>query len=194
MPDVPSQPRGVLRDQALQLILSERGAAIVRVTEGDTSMVPHLRGGDAVLAVPLVAPPGPGDLVLYRQQDYWVVHRCLGRAAAPDGHDGLRTRGDGRNELDPRLSAEDVRARVVALRRGGAWRSLDGTPARLYARCMAWHDLFYAAAGVVARKAGLGRAVAAVDRVTLRVWVSVVFPVFHRRMAPPAISGPEGPV
>jgi len=66
MPADPSQPSRVLRDQALRLLLSERGAAIVLVTEGDTSMIPHLRGGDAVLAIPLVAPPGMGDLLLYR--------------------------------------------------------------------------------------------------------------------------------
>ncbi len=175
-------------------MLSERGAAIVLVTEGDTSMVPHLRGGDAVLVVPLVAAPGQGDLLLYRQQEYWVVHRCLGSLTTPDGRRDLRTRGDGRNELDPRLHAEDVRARVVALRRGGAWRSLHGTPARVYARCMAWHDLFFAAAGMVARRAGLGRAVAAIDLGALRFWVPLAFPVFHRRIAPPAVSGPEGAV
>jgi hypothetical protein len=175
-------------------MLSDRGAAIVPVSEGDASMLPHLRGGDAVLVVPLVAPPGPGDLLLYRQQDYWVVHRCLGWTAAPDGTPRLRTRGDGRNELDPPLSPEDVHARVVALRRGGAWCSLQGGPARVYARCVAWHDLFFAAAGAVARKAGLGRAAAAIDRGTLRFWAPLTFPVFHRRIAPPAVSGPEGSV
>jgi hypothetical protein len=191
MPGDPSQPGGVLRDQALQLMLAERGGAVIPVTDGDTSMVPHLRGGDAVLAVPLVAPPGAGDLLLYRQQDYWVVHRCLGRASSLDGRPGLRTRGDGRNELDPRLPSEDIRARVVALRRGGAWRSLQGAPARVYARLIAWHDLFFAAAGVIARRAGLGRAGAAIDRGALRFWVPLVVPLVHRRIAPPAVSGPE---
>jgi hypothetical protein len=194
MPDVPSQLHRVLRDQALELMLSERGAAIVPVAEGDTSMVPHLCGGDAVLAVPLVGPPGPGDLLLFRQQDYWVVHRCLGWVAAPDGTPCLRTRGDGRNELDPPLSSDDVRARVVALRRGGEWSSLQDGSARAYARCVAWHDLFYAAAGVIARKAGLGRAAAAIDRGALGFLAALAFPVFHRRIAPPAASGPEGSV
>lgn len=184
----------MLRDLALRLMLSERGAAIVLITEADTSMAPLLRGGDAVLAIPLVEPPRPGDLLLYQQQDYWVVHRCLGWAAAPDGRRALRTRGDGRNELDPRLRAEDVRARVVAMRRGGAWRSLRGTTARVYARCMAWHALFFAAAGIVARKGGLGWVVAAIDLGSLRLWVPLAFPVFHRRIAPPATSGPEGTV
>ena len=194
MPVGPSQPSEVLRDQALRLMLSDRGAAIVLVTEGDTSMVPHLRGGDAVLAVPLAAPPGRGDLVLYKQQDYWVVHRCLGWTASPHGRDGLRTRGDGRNVLDPHLITEDLRARVVALRRRGVWRSLEGPPARVYAQLMAWHDLFWAAAGVLARKAGLGSAVAAIDLGVLRLSVPLAFPLFNRRIAPPAVSGPDATV
>ena len=194
MPLVPSHPSGVLREHALRLLLSERGAAIVLVAEGDTSMVPHLQGGDAVLAAPLLAPPGQGDLLLYQQQDYWVVHRFLGRAAASDGRKGLRTRGDGRNVLDPHLVAADVRARVVAVRRRGAWRSLEGPPARVYARLMAWHDMLWAAAGVAGRKAGLGPAVAAIDLLALRLAVPLAFPLFHRRIAPPAVAGPDGAV
>jgi len=191
MKTVPSQSSGVLRDQALRVLLSERGEAVVLVTEGDTSMAPHLRGGDAVLAAPLAAPPRPGELLLYRQQDYWVVHRCLGRTAAPDGREGLRTRGDGRNVLDPHLVAEDVRARIVAVRRGGVWRSLQGPTARVYARFMAWHDLLWAATGVVARRAGLGRAVAAIDLGLLRLAVPVAFPLLHRRVAPPTVLLPD---
>jgi hypothetical protein len=190
MPTVPSQPGGVLRDEALRLMLSERGEAFVLVTDGDTSMAPLLRGGDGVLAGPLATPPRPGDLLLYRQQDYWVVHRCLGTAAA-DGRSGLRTRGDGRNVLDPLLGADDVRARIVALRRGGAWRSLEGPAARSYARLMAWHDLFWAAAGIGARKIGLGRMVAAIDLGVLRLAVPLAFPLLHRRIAAPASSSTD---
>jgi len=181
----------VLRDQALQLMLSAHGAAIVVVTEGDTSMVPHLRGGDAVLAVPLTAAGRRGDLLLYRQNDYWVVHRCLGRAVARDGKEGLRTRGDGRNALDPFLAPEDVLARVAALRRRGSWRSLESRPARAYAQLLAWHDLIWAAAGVAARKIGLGRAVAGLDLLWLRLAVPLAFPLFHRRIARPAAFGPD---
>ena len=191
MKTVPSQPSGVLRDQALHLMLSELGEAVVLVTEGDTSMLPHLCGRDAVLVVPLAETPKRGDLLLYRQQDYWVVHRCLGWVASRDGRSGFRTRGDGRNVLDPHLAAEDVLARVVALRRGGGWRSLEGRPARLYARLMAWHDLFWATAGVVARKAGLGPAAAAIDLGVLRLAVPLAFPLFHRQIAPPAVSLPD---
>ena len=191
MPAVPSQPSGVLRDQALQMMLATRGSAVVAVTQGDTSMVPHLRSGDAVLAVPLAAAPGRGDLLLYRQRDYWVVHRCLGWVVAHDGRAGLRTRGDGRNALDPLLAPEDVLARVMALRRGGAWRSLESRPARAYAHLMAWHDLFWGVAGIAAQKTGLGRAVAVIDLLVLRLSVPLAFPLFHRRIARPAVSGPD---
>jgi len=194
MTTFPSQPSCVLREQALRLLLSEHGEAVVLVTDGDTSMVPHLNGGDAVLVAPIAEPPRCGDLLLYRQRDYWVVHRCLGWATAPDGRRGLRTRGDGRNLLDPRLAAEDVRAHVVALRRGGAWRSLQGPPARIYATLMAWHDLFWAAVGIVLRRAGLGRAVAAIDLGVLRLGVPLVFPLLHRRIVPPASSLPDATV
>jgi hypothetical protein len=176
------------------MMLATRGSAVVVVTEGDTSMLPHLRGGDAVLAVPVAATPGRGELLLYRQQGYWVVHRCLGEAVTHDGRAGLRTRGDGRNALDPLLSPDDVLARVMALRRGGAWRSLEGRPARVYALLMAWHDLFWAAVGVAARSSGLGRLVAGIDLLVLRVSVPLAFPLCHRRIAQPAAPGPADSV
>ena len=192
MASPPSQPNGVLRDQALRFMLERRGAAIVPVTGGETSMVPHLYGGDAVLVVPLGRPPAPGDLLLYRQQDYWVVHRCLGAATGPDGAPGFRTRGDGRNVLDPHLLSDNNLARVVALRRAGQWSSLQGSSARGYARCMAWHGLCWAAAGVLARKARLGNAVAAMDLATLRTVVPLVFPLIHRRIPPPTANWADG--
>ena len=191
MPRLTSQPSGVLREEALQVMLSTHGSAIVLVTMGDTSMVPHLWGGDAVLAVPLAVAPRWGDLLLYRQSDYWVVHRCLGSLVARAGRAGVRTRGDGRNALDPFVAAEDVLARVTALRRGGVWRSLEGRPARAYSYLLAWHDLFWAVAGVAGRKAGLGRVVAAIDLLSLRLSVPLAFPLFHRRIARPDVSGPD---
>ena len=188
---VPSHSSRVLRDQALQVMLSEHGRAIVPLVEGDTSMLPLLRGGDAILAVPLAVPPRPGDLLLYTQQDYWVVHRCLGPAGPGRG---LRTRGDGSNALDPRVATERVRARATALRREGSWRSLESGPARAFAMAMAWHDLFWAAAGIVARKAGLSAAIAAVDHGILRLLVPVLFPLCHRRIARPMAPGSDGAV
>jgi hypothetical protein len=176
------------------MMLSEQGGAVLAVAEGDTSMLPHLRGGDAVLAVLPSGSPRPGDLVLFRQQDYWVVHRCLGQAFSEDGRTGLRTRGDGRNNLDPFLALEDVLGRVAGLRRGGVWRSLEGRRARAYARAVAWHDLSWAAAGVALGRAGLAGFVAVLDLALLRVLVPIVFPWCHRRISSPSVPGPGGPV
>jgi hypothetical protein len=173
-------------------MLSERGAAVVLIAAGDTSMRPHLEGGDAVLAVPTAGAPQRGDLLLYDQQDYWVVHRCLGRVKTKDGRVGIRTRGDGRNVLDPLLAPSLVRARVAALRRRGAWRSLDGFTARTYALLMAWHDVAWAAAGAAARRVGLESWVASIDSLVLKLAVPVAFPLFHRRTEPPAQPEPNG--
>src|SRR6185436_17323623 len=153
MPTDPMLSLRVKLDQALDLVMSQRGHVVVPITAGDTSMIPHLRGGDAVLAIPPTGPPSRGDLVLFGQQDYWVVHRCLGPVVTREGRRGLRMRGDGRNVLDPLVVPADVRARVIALRRGGVWRSLQGPFARVYAQLMACHDLFWASVGVVARQA-----------------------------------------
>ena len=182
MPPDPSHPHWVKLDQALDLVMSQRGRAVIPITDGDTSMRPHLLGGDAVLAVPIAGPPAPGELLLFRQHDYFVVHRCLGPVTTADGRSGLRTRGDGRNVLDPLVALNNVRARVVALRRGGCWRSLEGRPARAYARLMAWHDLSWAATGHAAAKVGLGSVAAAVDLGLLRLLVPLAFPALHRRL------------
>jgi len=194
MPTDPTHPHRLKLDQALDLVMSQRGQVVIPITAGDSSMIPHLRGGDAVLAIPPAGLPSCGDLVLFWQMDYWVVHRSLGPVVTRDGRSGLRTRGDGRNALDPLVVVDDVRARIVAVRRGGVWRTLDGTPARIYARLVAWHDLFWAAAGVVAGSVGLGRAVAAIDLALLRIAVPLVFPLIHGRIAAPPGSVAGEPV
>ena len=106
----------------------------------------------------------------------------------------MRTRGDGRNDLDPFLVVQDVLAQVAAVRHDGTWRSLEGAPARVYARLMAWHDEFWALTGVVAGKVGLGGAVSTIDFALLRVLVPAFFPLVHRRIAPPtaARAGRDG--
>jgi hypothetical protein len=157
-------------------------------------MRPHLLGGDQVAVVAPRARPRAGDLLVYRQQDYLVVHRYLGRARAADGNRCLRTRGDGRNELDPPVLPDAVAARVVAVARDGAWRSLEGTGAMVYARLVAWHDLAWAAAGVGARRIGFGGVAARLDRWFLTIGAAVLFPVIHARIAAPAALGPDATV
>jgi len=170
----------------LRLALSERRQVVVPVAPGDTSMEPLLRGGDAVLAGPIDGGVRQGDLVLFRQQDYLVVHRYLGTVRTNRSSRCLRTRGDGRSLLDPALDPGDVRARVIAIRRRGRWLSVTGPGALLFARLVAWHALVWSAVGIAARGAGLDRAVAAVDSGLLRIAVALAVPLLHRRIEDPA--------
>jgi len=157
-------------------------------------MRPHLLGGDRIAVVAPRPIPRAGDLLVFRQQDYLVVHRYLGRARTPGGDACLRTRGDGRSELDPPVSPDAVAARVVAVSRKGAWRSFEGRGASVYARLVAWHDLAWAAAGVAARGIGLGRLAATLDRGLLALGGALLFSLIHRRIAPPAVAGPDASV
>jgi|SoiMethySBSTD1v2_1073268.scaffolds.fasta_scaffold45136_2 hypothetical protein len=181
----------MLRDEALRLALEASGSAVLTIVASDRSMEPTLYGGDAVLAVPLEGDPVRGDILVFRQNDDLVVHRFLGPARAPDGAPCLRTRGDGRAELDPALFRANVRARVAALRRAGTWRTLEGAGPRLYAALVAWHDLAWAAAIHLSRPLGLSGVPAAADRSLLRLGTAVVLPLAHRRIdAPlPDVSG-----
>lgn len=186
MPNEPPDASRVSRERALRLALEAGGEALVVVAKGDTSMLPHLGGGERFLAVPARIPPGLGDLIVFAQQDYLVIHRYLGNAKTPERRTCLRTRGDGRSEFDPPLLPDRVLGRAAAVCRDGAWRSLDGPAAHAYARVVACHALAWAAAAVPARRIGLGGAVAAVDRVLLRLAAALVFPLCHRPIDPPA--------
>jgi hypothetical protein len=182
----------VLSDDAFGLLIAGGRTAVLPVRAGDASMAPLLRGGDAV-AASAGGPRARGDLLVFLQQDYLVVHRYLGPARTRDGRDCLRTRGDGRNALDPPLEPGRVRARVVAVRRGGRWTSLGGPGAALFRTLMAWHGLFWSAAGVLARPVGLGGLAAVLDRGVLALAVPLVFPLLHRAAAPPVSEGPAKP-
>jgi hypothetical protein len=190
-PGAKYQPDHVLTDEALRLALEDGRSAVVPIVQGDASMAPLLRGGDAVVAA-AVGPAGPvrGDIVVFRQNDYLVIHRYLGRARAADGTPCLRTRGDGKNRLDPPLAAANLLGRAIAVRRNGAWRSLEGPGARLFRSAMAWHALFWAGAGAWARRAGLGGAIAALDLALLAATVRCAFAVLHARIPGPPDDGP----
>jgi hypothetical protein len=164
---------------------------VVTIVAGDRSMEPTLHGGDAILAVPLPGPPARGDLLVFRQSAELVVHRYLGSARTRDGSPCLRTRGDGRFELDPPVDRSAVRARVAAMRRGGAWRSLEGAGPRVYAALVAWHDLAWAGAAHAARPVRLSGVIAALDRALLRLLTRVALPLAHRRLDAPLEAVPR---
>jgi len=154
-------------------------------------MVPLLREGQLIAVDLSPREPEIGDLLLYRQLDYLVVHRYLGPATREDGNPILRTRGDACLGLDPPLERSRVRGRVVAIEAQGCWWDLDGGGARAWALTTALHDLFWAGLGTLARRgdAGLGRLglamrtepwVARLDRIGLRYSHRLLFRALHR--------------
>ena len=175
--------------EVLDLLLTERGSAVLAIAPGDRSMEPTLVGGSSFVAAPLSGEPRPGDLLVFRQADYLVVHRYLGGARFRDGAPCLRTRGDGRSPFDPPLRRADVLARVVAVRRAGAWLSLEGTRARTFARLIAWHDLAWGAMAALARPVKLEGLVAMIDRAVLSLAVALGFRLAHGPAPDPEAAG-----
>ena len=157
-------------------LLVERGKPVTLDVTSD-SMLPTLPAGSAVRVEPSVRSPRRGDLVVFRQAGYLVVHRFLGAARTGD----LRARGDAARPLDPPVPPEAVLGVVVAVRRDGEWRSLRGAPARAYAGALAWHGLAWS----WLRSRGLGAAAASADRALLRAADRLLFRAAHPRVPPP---------
>ncbi|HKQ62516.1 MAG TPA: S24/S26 family peptidase, partial [Candidatus Polarisedimenticolaceae bacterium] len=121
--------RGVeLLDAAVELLGRAGRRGTVRV-QGQ-SMTPTLASGQTLGVEFAPEALRRGDLLLFRQQDYLVVHRLLGPASFPDGRRCWRTRGDGMLALDPPVDPARVVGRVVAVQLGEEWRSLEGRWAR----------------------------------------------------------------
>ncbi len=139
-----------LQDEALELMGRAGGSHIWPMQGG--SMVPTLKDGQRVAISLSTGEIARGDLLLFRQVDYLVVHRFLGNTTGPDGEPRLRTRGDGRIALDPPLDPALVRGVVVAIEDDCCWWDLRGGGAKLYAIGVFLHDLSWAVAGMVARK------------------------------------------
>ena len=166
-------------------------------------MIPTLLPGQRVVVEFTDADPGRGELILFRQADYQVVHRVLGPAVSQDGRACLRTRGDHLPGLDPVVDRARVLGRVVSVEEAeGSWWDLRGGAAPAYGLAVALHDLFWAVAAVAAARAdaglvrvGLGellrRQVVGWDRRLLRLAHRVFFPLCHRRTTvPPASNEP----
>jgi hypothetical protein len=197
---MPSDPK-LRRELVLAAVdLMGRDGREGQVRVQGESMRPTLRPGQ-LLAVDFA--PGPaarGDLLVFRQGDLLLVHRVLGSARPLEGRPRLRTRGDGVPVLDPAVDLDRVLGRVVAFEDADGWRSVRGTTARAYARCLAWHDLFWAAMRELSVRVDgrLGRYgiplrfrpwTTAVDRGILRLVHRLLFRRLHPRISEP---GPEG--
>jgi hypothetical protein len=172
-------------DAGLELLAEENRNASFRVR--DQSMLPTLPP-DSTIQVTLSGSPARfGDLLVFRQADYYAVHRLLGRGRAVDGIEYLRTRGDAVSVLDPPLDPARIVGQVVSFSRAGQWRTLCGGAPRTYARAVALHGLFWAgAAALLSRFEGLRACAVWLDRTLLSGFDALLFPLFHRRISPPA--------
>ncbi len=193
---------GVLGAAVELLARSGRGGIVVL---RGTSMEPTLPA-ESVVAVDF-SPDRlrRGDLLLFHQADYLVVHRLLGRARGRDAGLVLRTRGDAAARLDPPVTSARVVGRVVSVRREGSWRGLRTRPARAYAAAVAVHALAFSAAGAIALRTfdramgrsgsggALGRRIASCDRWLLALADRWLFDRLHPRVAPPdGAPAPDG--
>jgi hypothetical protein len=166
-------------------------------------MVPTLAEGQAIAVDFSIREPRRGELLVFRQNEQLIVHRCLGRARSrtADGQRAWRTRGDGWNRLDPALDPARVLGRVVAVQDGTAWRSLSGRAPAFYAALLVWHDLGWALAGTMARladraarrlvrRAPFQRRVEALDRRLLGIVHRNLFRRVHPLTTAPAGAEP----
>ena len=158
------------------------------------SMLPTLREGQVLSVDFSPVSPRRGDLLFFRQEGDLVVHRVVARSRFRDGGPCFRTRGDGRPNLDPRVSPSKGVGRVVAVQDARGWLDLLTRSARTYATAVAWHDRYWAGAGVLAagvdrvlRKLGLPspvrQQVARLDGALLRGVHRLLFARCHRRLA-----------
>lgn len=97
---------------AAQILLT-CGQLSLRVTGG--SMLPAMIPGDVIQFHSCAAEHAePGDVVLFRRDDRFVVHRVVTRTI-----DGLLTQGDALAEPDSPVSRDDVIGKVVGISRRG---------------------------------------------------------------------------
>lgn len=177
-PGIPSN----LGAEAVSL-LARSGEEIWVPVVGD-SMRPFLDDGDRVAVRPGRFRPRLGELAIFRQADYVVLHRLLGPVRGAGEEGPYRARGDGRSRLDPPVSASAVLARAAAIDTGRGLFRLDGTGARLYAVAVGLHALAWGAIAAAVRPAGAEEAVARLDRACLSAAHALCFRLLHRRLPP----------
>src|SRR5207245_3122608 len=90
------------------------------------SMAPTIDDGDRVLVAP-AAPESlrPGDIVKFRAQGAFVMHRLVRFDRSEDGARTFVFRGDNAPTTDPPVTAAAIIGRAVAVERHGVQRRLD---------------------------------------------------------------------
>ncbi len=171
-------------DEAARLLGETGGQGRLEVQ--GTSMLPHLRPDESIWIDFAPAVRRAGEIVVFRQAGALLVHRIVGRK---DDH--YRIRGDHAPCFDGPTMPDRILGRVVAFERAGRWYSLEGLPARLYARAVAAHAFFWTGLGVVVERvrprSRLRELIFRVDALTLYLACGLVFRLCHRLRNCPAI-------
>jgi signal peptidase I len=111
-----------------------RGIAVHARAAGP-SMCPLIRDGDRVLIEPgSAADLRIGDVVLYRNEGHYIIHRLVKKA----GPGTVITRGDNRTWDDPPVPVGNIMGTVVQIEGRGRRVALTGTLGRRFARTIAW--------------------------------------------------------
>ena len=101
-----------------------------------TSMEPLVPRGARVRLRPLPGPLPLGSLVLFSDEEGFVVHRVVARPAQ-----GLRTKGDRAFRSDPPArSPGEVLGVVAAVESGGRRAEMEGLPWRIAGLFVAWNS------------------------------------------------------
>jgi hypothetical protein len=178
-------------DAAVVLLGKARHSGTLILT--GCSMLPTLRPGQRLYVKFGAGRLRVGDLVLFRQDDYLVVHRLVASGSDSGGFCRLRSRGDGVPRLDPELDPSSILGRVVAVDDAHGKLDLETRAARSYAWGVACHSRLWAGLGwlalvadrVVAKIGLVGRfrlMTAALDRLVLRTAHRLLFRRVHGSM------------
>jgi hypothetical protein len=125
-------------------------------------MRPFIQDGDRVLVAHGSAGVRQGDVVVFRREGGLIAHRVL-RIYDDDDDDAAGakfvTKGDNVSHFDPPMSAGEIVGRVLAVRRGDRYMSLDTAAWRMLgwliaASTLAWTKLYGWSRGLKQRLLG----------------------------------------
>ena len=146
--DTPNTKPAPLPGYVLKAVLDVWGQAGKQhfIPIAGRSMVPLIEDGDHVLVAHGCAGVRRGDVVVFRHQGRLIAHRVL-RIHSNDAGPTFVTKGDNTTQFDSPLSADEIVGRVLTVKRGDRYMSLDTTVWRivgwLFAVSMlAWTKLY----------------------------------------------------
>ena len=121
----------------------DRGESI-RLSVNGWSMAPLIRPGDTLTIEPATSTRlRPGDIVLRKAEEDWVVHRLLA-VRTRNGTAYAITRGDSADRVDPSIPLERVMGKVTGIdRKNGGNAAIAGHGQRLGAAIRCEHEALF---------------------------------------------------